>query len=488
MRILFFDIDTLRPDHLGCYGYHRNTSPNIDGIAQDGIRFNNYFCSDAPCLPSRAALISGRFGIHNGVAGHGGTAADMILEGHDRGFQSEFSHHNLFKIFQRACFNTSSISTFAERHSAWWFNAGFNEMHNVGKCGLESAEEIMPIALEWLDKNINKDNWVLHLNFWDPHKPYRSPVEFGNPFENDPLPDWLNENVLEEHKKHIGPNNVNELNMYDDTENRCYPRNPGKATDMTGIRKIFDGYDCGINYTDKKIGEIVKLIKDAGIYDDTAIIITSDHGENFGELGIYTEHGTADRATCRIPMIIKWPGCQKKHEDDELHYNSDLVPTLCDLFGIEKWKKYDGKSYLKTLKDGERCGRDYIVLSQCAHVCQRSVIFDHYLYIKTYHDGYHLFPKEMLFDLVGDKYEQHNIASENPEICDKAAGLYSEWYDDMMLSSENTIDPLFTVINEGGPFHARGYLESYCRRLENTGRTEGAKRLKEKHMRQGGFV
>ena len=81
MRILFLDLDTLRPDHLGCYGYHRNTSPNIDRIAAEGTRFTNYFCSDAPCLPSRAALMTGRHGIHTGVVGHGGTTADMRIEG-----------------------------------------------------------------------------------------------------------------------------------------------------------------------------------------------------------------------------------------------------------------------------------------------------------------------------------------------------------------------------------------------------------------------
>ena len=81
MRILYLDLDTLRPDHLGCYGYHRNTSPNIDRIAAEGVRFDNYHCSDAPCLPSRTALMTGRFGIHTGVVGHGGTAADMRLEG-----------------------------------------------------------------------------------------------------------------------------------------------------------------------------------------------------------------------------------------------------------------------------------------------------------------------------------------------------------------------------------------------------------------------
>ena len=62
MRLLYIDIDTQRPDHLGCYGYHRATSPNIDRIAEQGIRFDRVYASDTPCLPSRSALITGRFG------------------------------------------------------------------------------------------------------------------------------------------------------------------------------------------------------------------------------------------------------------------------------------------------------------------------------------------------------------------------------------------------------------------------------------------
>ena len=74
MRVLFIDIDTLRPDHMGCYGYYRNTTPHMDKISEEGIRFDNYYCADAPCLPSRASLVSGMFGIRNGAVGHGGTA------------------------------------------------------------------------------------------------------------------------------------------------------------------------------------------------------------------------------------------------------------------------------------------------------------------------------------------------------------------------------------------------------------------------------
>ena len=118
MRILYVDIDTLRPDHLGCYGYARSTSPNIDAIARDGVRFTDYYCSDAPCLPSRAALVSGRFGIHNGCINHGGINAEMRWEGRDRAMQDGFGRFSLPAVMRRAGMHTATISSFADRHGA----------------------------------------------------------------------------------------------------------------------------------------------------------------------------------------------------------------------------------------------------------------------------------------------------------------------------------------------------------------------------------
>ena len=168
MRILFLDIDTLRPDHMGCYGYSRNTTPNMDQVCAEGIRFDNYYCSDAPCLPSRAALVSGMFGIRNGAVGHGGTAGDRRLTGPTRDFTDVVDENCFHNIFRRAGMHTASVSTFAERHSSWWFNAGFNECYNVGGRGGESGEKVLPVALDWLDRNGEKDNWFLHVHFWDP--------------------------------------------------------------------------------------------------------------------------------------------------------------------------------------------------------------------------------------------------------------------------------------------------------------------------------
>lgn len=486
MRILFLDLDTLRPDHLGCYGYHRNTSPNIDSIAKQGVIFTNYYCSDAPCLPSRAALFTGRFGIHTGVVGHGGTAADMRIEGSPRGFKDRLSREALTFTLRNAGLKTVTVSPFGERHGAYWFYAGFNEMYNTGKSGLESAEDITPTVLEWIKSNAYKDNWFLHVNYWDPHTPYRAPLDFGNPFENDPLPKWLTEETLAKHREMVGPHAAREINMYDNRVDPKYPRHLGEIKDMRDLKKFIDGYDCGIRYMDEHIGRILNALDEQGVLNDLAIIISADHAENMGELGLYGEHATADHITCRIPMIIRWPGGKSGLVDKSLHYNLDLAPTLADLLGRPKAPAWDGQSYAPTILEGKDCGREYLVLSQCAHTCQRSVRFGDWIYIRTYHDFYHLWPDEMLFNIKEDPHEQNNVAAQHPDICKQAAHYLQEWHAQMMKTMPYgyDTDPLWTVMKEGGPFHARGHLKAYCEYLEKTGRGWAIPELKRRHPRE----
>ena len=95
MRILYYDIDTLRADHLGCYGYCRDTSPHINRVASEGVRFENCYASDTPCLPSRASLFTGRFGIHTGIVNHGGTAADLRLHGPGEAYAGSYDDASL---------------------------------------------------------------------------------------------------------------------------------------------------------------------------------------------------------------------------------------------------------------------------------------------------------------------------------------------------------------------------------------------------------
>lgn len=482
MRILYYDIDTLRPDHLGCYGYHRNTSPNIDKIARIGIRFERCFVSDAPCLPSRASMFLGRFGIHTGIVDHGGIAADPKIEGEKRGFNNMNSpERGLVTCLRKLGLYTVSVSPFAERHAAWWFYQGFREIINPGKGGIERADEVVPHALKWLEERGKEDNWFLHVNVWDPHTPYRTPDEYGNPFEKDPAPDWLTDEIIEKHYNSYGPHSAREPRGF-----RKIKADSNRMVDEIKSRNDFkiwiDGYDVGIRYADDYFGRILSKLEELGIFDDTMIIVTSDHGENQGELNVYGDHQTADYVTCRVPMIIKLPGQKKGRVDNALHYQNDVSATILKLLGGEVPASWDGRSFAKALGEEREDGRPYLVVSQNAWSCQRSVIFEDYILIKTYHDGYKNFDDIMLFNIKEDPHEVNNIAEKRPELVDKGLALLNKWYDEMIKTSKDGVDPMQIVLREGGPFHTRGHLPDYLEYLRSTGRTHHAEKLAKKHL------
>jgi arylsulfatase A-like enzyme len=516
MRILYLDLDALNPNHLGCYGYHRDTSPTIDRLAAQGLRCDNVYTSDAPCLPSRTAFYSGRLGIQTGVVGHGGTAAEPKREGPARGFRDRFAFDGLAARLKQQGLHTVMFSPFGERHAAHWFYAGFKEIHNTGKGGMEDASEVMPGLVPWLEAHAGDDDWYLHVNFWDIHTPYRVPDDYGNPFEDDPVADWFTDELIARHVKRSGPHSAQDLGMYGDNNPERFPRLPVRIEDRDSLKKWIDGYDTAIRYVDDQVARIVDLLRAAGTLDDTVIIISADHGENQGDLGIYGEHGTADQGTCHIPMIIRWPGGASGEVDDSLHYHLDLAPTLMDLLGGETPEIWDGQSFAGLVvgrasrpsgggggsDDGPDArptsagGREDLVISQCCHVCQRSSRWDadghRWLYIRTYHDGFHPFDQETLFDLAADPHELNDLAADRPEVCREGAWRLMRWHEAQMqkmaITASDVVDPLWTVIREGGPHHASyqhgqpaGQLSAYLDRLEQTGRADGADRIREVH-------
>ena len=481
MRIVYFDCDTLRPDHLGCYGYHRNTSPNIDRIAGDGVRFDNYYACDTPCLPSRSGLFQGRFGIHTGVVGHGGTAADTRLEGATRGFRDANESASWMDILREAGLYTASVSPYAERHSAWWFYRGFSEMHNPGKCGAERADQVAPLALEWIERHGEDDNWFLQVNMWDPHTPYRTPLEYGNPFEDEPIAAWMTDERVKADYASYGPHSPQEPGGYEANDTVRWPRLPETIEDLDAYRQWIDGYDTGIRYMDDHIGMILDALEAKGVLDDCVLIVSSDHGENQGELGVYGDHQTADHITNRIPMVIRWPGCREGAVDSGLHYNLDLPPTMSELLGVRVPELWDGQSFAQSLHEDAETGRPYLVLSQCCWSCQRAVRFDNWIMIRTYHDGLKGYPDVMLYDLDTDPHELHDMAGERPDVVNKALRLLDAWHAEMMASSDSDVDPLWTVMREGGPFHTRGYINAYADRLRASGRAHLADEMLARH-------
>ena len=483
MRILYIDIDSLRPDHLGCYGYHRDTSPNIDAIAAQGVRFDNIYITDAPCLPSRSALWSGRNGFHTGVVGHGGTAADPIIEGPTRGFRDEFGQTGWMAALRNAELRTVTISPFGERHSAWHWYAGYNEIINPGKGGMERADEVNPLALDWLKRNAKEDNWFLHLNYWDPHTPYRTPEEFGNPFADDPLPEWMTEEMWQRAWEGFGPHSPQEPHGYGgETTDQQYPRIPAQLDSLIAVRQWINGYDVGIRYADHHIGQVFDLLREERIFDETIIIIGADHGENQGELNVWGDHQTADDITCHVPLIIRWPGLiDAPRVDDALHYHYDWAATLIELVGGKVPDNWDGRPFTQAFQTGQSKGRQYLVTSQGAWACQRGVRFGDYICLRTYHDGLKMLDPIMLFNLKDDPHEQNNLAEKEPATVNQAMAYLADWQQEMMASSNHNTDPLMTVLREGGPLHTRGQLPRYSEWLQATGRAHHAAHLADGH-------
>jgi choline-sulfatase len=484
VRILYIDIDTLRPDHLGCYGYHRDTSPNIDAVASEGVRFDNCYNSDAPCLPSRAALWSGRCGFRTGVVNHGGTAADPIIEGPSRGFRDTFDATCWMSALRQLGFRTVTVSPFGERHSAWFWYAGFHEVYNPGKGGMEIGDEVTPIALDWIARNGQSDNWFLHVNTWDPHTPYRTPEPFGNPFAHEPLAEWLTEDVRRRGWEGYGPHSPQEPHGWGwehDVEKR-YPRVPPQLDSMEAVKQWIDGYDTGIRYADKHMGLLLNALADEGVLDNTIIMVSSDHGENQGELNVWGDHQTADQITCRIPLIVRWPSLtDPPRADAGLIYHFDWAATMIELLGGRVPDNWDGRSFAGAFREGREEGHEYLVTSQMAWACQRGIRFGDYMCLRTYHDGYKMLEPVMLFDLANDPHEQVNMADERPDLVSRAMAFLADWYQEMASTALHDIDPMMTVLREGGSFHTRDQLPTYLERLRATGRTHHAERLAALH-------
>jgi arylsulfatase A-like enzyme len=251
---------------------------------------------------------------------------------------------------------------------------------------------------------------------------------------------------------------------------------------MEAVRRWIDGYDVGIRYADEHVGRLLNALADLGLLDDTVVVVSADHGENQGELNVWGDHQTADQPTCRVPLIVRWPGvADSPRVDRALHLHYDWAATLVELVGGQVPENWDAQPFTEAFRDGREQGRAYLVTSQNAWSCQRGVRFDEYLCLRTYHDGYKQLKPVMLFDLENDPHEQHDLAPGRPDVTDHAMALLADWHQEMVSTSQYNVDPMMTVLREGGPFHTRGRLPTYLERLRATGRAHHAERLAMRH-------
>ena len=453
MRVLYIDVDSLRPDHLGCYGYGRDLSPNIDAIAARGVRWERCHASDAPCMPSRTSLFSGQFGIHHGCVSHVGSRATPFPETLRTGFVTRAARNSWMQCLRDAGMHTCTFSSFADRHSAHHWLAGFSEVHDNGGRGHEGAEAWMPEALDWLERRGQQENWFLHLTFWDVHVPYHTPENFKPEVLKKPLlPEWITQAILDKHRSSPGIRSAKEALFLKHAQTRP-DLNPAQMETLEDFQRMIDGYDTSIAYVDYWVGQILEQVEALGIRDETAIILSADHGENLGELNAYAGHCFADAFTTRIPMIIDWPGVTNNRAGESepaYTYHFDLAPTVCEALAAEIPERWDAESLFPLLK-GSSKGRPHLICSQLAQTCQRSVRFENgtgdYLYLRSYRKRGYEIPDELLFDLRQDPHETQDLSETHPDPLRQGRHLLAEWHQKMMGCNPNE-DPLKTVLCE----------------------------------------
>jgi arylsulfatase A-like enzyme len=253
-----------------------------------------------------------------------------------------------------------------------------------------------------------------------------------------------------------------------------FPRQPTEATGMGDVRAMFDGYDTGVRYADDHIGRWLNALADAGVLDETAVMVSSDHGETLGELGTYCDRHLVYGHASHVVMALRWhsvTGGEGGNVAGGLHYQLDVAATVAELAGAIPVAGGDGESFAAALVAGdEPAGREHLILS---HGAQRAVRTGDWLYLHTYHDGFHGLPETLLFDLASDPHEEHDLAASEPEVCAEAEAKLVGWREGCLADSPTGVDPLDTVLEEGGPWHVRGHLLEYAERLRSTGRGTG---------------
>ncbi len=449
MRIVFFDIDCLRPDHLGCYGYNRPTSPNIDSVAKQGVRFTHYYCASSPCLPSRAEWSSGRLGFRTGVASNVGAGAEFHIRTSAYGGPQK-DNEMLMRRLRTTGTQPVSFSNFADRHSFPWFMCGWSEFHTPNlKCGGETADEVHEPLMRWLKDNAKREDYFIHINYWDTHRCYKMDASWAERFRDYPVTqEWPDEEAIARHQTFTGPFTAHGQ-FRDDVS--PWPLMPGSVSSRKDFEHMITGYDSAIAFVDHHVGIVLDELDRQGAPEDTAVIITSDHGDAFGEHGVYSDHVCADECIHHIPLIVKWPGITPADRAcDSMLYNVDLPPTLCDLLGAQIPEDWDGVSFAPQLRGEPGIERDYLVWQHALYTVQRAVRTRSHLMIRTYDAKGYAFEPVELYDMTRDPYQSRNISEQEPQIVQECEGLMEQWVTEQKSKPHFHGDPLDAVLEERG--------------------------------------
>jgi len=296
-NVIIISVDTLRADHLGCYGYPLNTSPNIDTLSPDSIRFSHCYTVTPLTAPAFSTLF---------------TSLPPYKHGAKRNGLSTYRNVKTLPYFLKrfGYYSAAFISNWPLRKKLLALHKDFNDYVEVFSrkrfLGIFDSEGKAPHvtqqAIDWLEKN-HKKRFLLWVHYTEPHRPYISHKNFTFDYQQVPAAQ--------------------------------YP--PG--TKLKRIKK----YDSEISYADSYIGELLEKIKSLGLYHEALIIFHSDHGESFGEHDYFYHGRRLYNSTLHVPLIVKLPGSRLKntvrHENVSL---LDISPTIFSILNIPVYPKMEG--------------------------------------------------------------------------------------------------------------------------------------------------
>ena len=334
--IILVSIDSLRPDHLGCYGYPKPTSPTIDRLALTGVRCENVISTTSWTLPAHAALFTGLYD-----SAHGLVAAGMRLaEAHD----------TLAETLVQAGYQTAGFFGGPYLHPAFGLGQGFQ--------AYESCMTILPDNVE--EKQIRREAKV-PLNVWgsclaDVTGP-RTLEKFSRWLEKaDKRPMFVFLHLWDVHFDYIPPQKYIELFDPDYEGNLVvtnYMRNPAIAQGMTirdleHVRALYDGE---IRFTDDILGEMLAALERKGRDRQSLIVVTADHGEEFFDHGGKGHARTLYDEVIKVPLIWSWTGKLPKGTSvtDQVRI-IDIMPTILGLVNVDLESEVQGRDISPLLR------------------------------------------------------------------------------------------------------------------------------------------
>lgn len=391
-RVIFILLDAARADHFGCYGYERNTTPNIDKMATKGAVFLNHFSQSYATRESMPQIFTARYLGKNIIACYD----DYPVQVHDYPFISDADKKvMLTDIFRENGFKTAIFSAHAGITEDCPLGESVDEFYDLtkGKGVRPNAGKVLEKFSEWLVANRDK-NFFAYLHLMDTHFPHV--IRADNSEFVDPFYSW---------KSSFNPDGY------------FMRRVSGPLTPEDGLgfapvefKHVNAIYDGDLKYADRLIGRLWELIRKLHIEEETLLIITSDHGEELGEHPTFGHTGKgAWDSSYHVPMIFLRPGKIKSERIKGFSQHVDILPTLVEMFdlSVPREKTWDGKSLMPMLSDPESKIRDFALGIW--------VTYDGGKFIRTKKWIAGRFQKSstQLYDVVSDGRQIYNIAKSN---------------------------------------------------------------------------